>query len=183
MKTLFSRLRSLIPEENLRGKRAESDQVLGAVNYIGHLQQKIENLSRERDRMKSKLDRKEQVSSVSVEFSSNEKFCSKHQRLQGSDREFPTVKINSDHSGVKISLNAFEDQIVYSNLLLALEDCGLEVVNATSSSINKKVFHTVHNKVSDINYFVVDDLYEMLQHLISDNQAHESRDECLSPHK
>jgi len=186
MKTLFSRLRSLLPEENLRGKRAESDQVLGAVNYICHLQQKIEKLSRERERMKADFDRKEQVSFVGVQFSSDEKFFGKRPGLQGSEGKFPTVKINSVRSGVKISLNAFEDQIVYSNLLLALEAFGLEVVNATSSSINNTVFHTIHNKVSDIGYYNMDDLYDKLRHLISDNQADpralEARDECLLPH-
>jgi len=171
MKTLYSKLRSLLPEENLRGKRAESDQVLGAVSYICHLQQKIEDLSKERDRIKGKLDRKEKDSFLSVQFSSNDKSCSKHLPLQGSDGKFPTVKINSVCSGVKISLNAYEDQIVYSNLLLALEEWGLEVVNATSSSVNNMVFHTIHNKVSSIDYFNMDDLYEKLWHLISENQA------------
>ena len=86
-----------------------------------------------------------QFSFVGLQFSSNEKFCG---RLQlGSNGEFPTVRINSVLSGVKISINAFEDQIVYSDVLLALEEFGLEVVNSTSSSINKMVFHTIHNKV------------------------------------
>ena len=82
---------------------------------------------------------------VGMQFSSNEKFC---RRLQlGSNGEFPMVRINSVLSGVKISINAFEDQIVYSDVLLALEEFGLEVVNAASSSITNMVFHTIHNKV------------------------------------
>ena len=86
-----------------------------------------------------------QFSFVGLQFSSNEKFCG---RLQlGSNGEFPMVRINSVLSGVKISINAFEDQIVYSDVLLALKELGLEVVNATSSSINNTVFHTIHNKV------------------------------------
>lgn len=49
------------------------------------------------------------------------------------------MQINSIHSSVKISLNVFEGQIVYSNFLLRLEECGLQIVNAMSSSINNKV--------------------------------------------
>lgn len=171
MKTLFSRLRSLLPEESLRGKRAESDQVLGAVNYICHLQQKIEGVSRQRDRMKDNLYRKEQVSLVGMKLSKNKKSWSKHPRLQGSDGEFPTVKINCIGAAVKTSLNAFEGQIVYSDLLLALEDCRLEVVNATSSSINNTVFHTIYNKVSDVDNFNMNGLYDKLRRLTSDDRT------------
>ena len=123
-----------------KGKRAESDQVLGAVNYICHLQQKIKDLSREKHRMNAANKDRKQFSTVKL-------LADEHRRLQGSDGEFPTVKINSVLSGVNVSIDAFEDQIVYSDVLMALEECGLEVVNATSSSINNMVFHTIHNKV------------------------------------
>lgn len=130
-----------------QGKRAESDQVLGAVNYIRHLQQKIEDLSRKRDRMKTSLARKEEFPFVGIQSSSNQNFCRKHLRFQGSDGEIPSMKINFSHSSVEVSVNAFQDQIVYSDLLMVLEECGLEVVNATSSVIDNAVFHTIHSKV------------------------------------
>lgn len=98
------------------------------------------------------------------------------------------MRIKSVRSGVKISINVFEDQIVYSDVLLALEEFGLEVVNATSSSINNTVFHTIHNKVfyynslpvlqnsmvlqvSGFDHFSMDNLYVKLRHLISNNQG------------
>lgn len=183
MKTLFSRLRALLPEENLRGKRAESNQLLGAVNYIRHLKQKIEDLSRKRDRIKVSLNRNEEAPFVGIQSSSNQKFCSKQPRFQGSDGKVPSVKIDSSHSSVKVTVNVFHDQIVYSDLLRALEESGLEVLNAMSSFIDNAVFHTIHSKVSDIDYFNVDDLSEKLWHLVSDNQANlgslEARDKCL----
>jgi len=61
------------------------------------------------------------------------------------------VQINSIFSGIKMSLNVFEYHIVYSNILLTLEECSLEVVNAMYSSINNKVFHTIYNKVFSYN--------------------------------
>lgn len=187
MKTLFSRLRALLPEENLRGKRAESDHALGAVNYIRHLQQKIDDLSRKRDRMKTSLGRKEEFPFVGIQSSSKPNFCRKHLRFEGSDGEIPSLKINFSHSSVEVSVNAFQDQIVYSDLLMVLEECGLEVVNATSSVINNAVFHTIHSKVTDVEYFNMDDLTDTLRHLISGNQADlgslEARDEILVAHK
>eukprot|EP00253_Pinus_taeda_P006569 PITA_06569 len=187
MKTLFSRLRALLPEESIRGKRAESDQVLGAVNYIRHLQQKIEDLSRKRDSMKSSLGRKGKLPFVGIQSSSKHNFCRKHLRFQDSDGKFTSMKINFSHSSVEVSVNAFQHQIVYSDLLMVLEECGLEVVNATSSVINNAVFHTIHSKVTDVDYFNMDDLSDTLRHLISGNQADlgslEALDEILVAHK
>lgn len=50
MSALFSMLRSLLPDEKIRGKRAVSDQVQEAVNYVNHLHKKIEDLLAERER-------------------------------------------------------------------------------------------------------------------------------------
>jgi len=124
-----------------------SDQVLETVNYIRYMQQKIEDLSTERDKMKANFYERQNVSIEGALFSSNEKFWSNDPRRPGSDGEFPAVKIKSRGSSVEVSINAFKEQIVYSNLLLVSEECGLKIVNVSSSVINKRVFHTIHGKV------------------------------------
>jgi len=159
MKVFFSRLRSLLPEENLRGKRTVSEQVLEAVNYVGHLQRKIEDLSAQREKMKVNSDQNAKVSF--------EKFWDNTPPFGGSDREYPAVKINSVGSGVQICMNSLEHEIVYSDILLALEEGGLEVVSAASSVINNRVYHTIHAKVFDLNTFNIHTLYQKLWHLIS----------------
>lgn len=45
------------------------------------------------------------------------------------------------------------------------------MLNATSSSVNDKVFHNIYNKVSDIDKFNEDNLYEKLRHLLFDQEA------------
>lgn len=159
MKFLFSQLRSLLPEENLRGKRTVSEQVLGAVNYVSHLQRKIEELSAQRELMK--------VNSYENAEFSFQKFCNKTPQRVGSDGEFPAVKINFVGSGVQIWTYALEHEIAYSDILLTLEQRRLEVVNAASSAINNKVYHTIHAKVLDPNTFNIHILYQKLWHLIS----------------
>lgn len=159
MKVLFSQLRSVLPEENLRGKRTVSEQVLEAVNYVSHLQRKIEDLSAQRERMKVNFDQNAKVSF--------QKYCNKTLQFVGSDGECPAVKINPAGSGVQILTYALEHEIAYSDILLRLEQCGLEVVNAASSAINNKVYHTIHTKVLDLNTFNIHTLYQKLWHLIS----------------
>lgn len=163
MKMLFSQLRSLLPEHDLQGKRTEAEQVLETVNYVYHLQQQVKELSAQREKMKVKSD---QNANVSLE-----KFCNKTVSFGGSDREDPAVKINSVGSGVQIWTNILERDIVYSDILSALEEDGLEVVSAASSAINSRVYHTIHAKVLDLNTFNMHTLYQKLWHLISTHQT------------
>lgn len=171
MNELFATLSSLLPDENLRGKRAVSDQVQEAVNYVRHLQQKVEDLSTEREKMKANSDENAKVSLEGVRLSSNEKICIKAQPIGGSDREFPTVKIKSMGSTLQVCTNTFEHQIVFSDLLLAIEEGGLEVVSAASSAINNRIFHTIHTKVCDLETLNIDTLEQKLWHLIRTNHT------------
>lgn len=171
MNELFAMLRSLLPDENLRGKRAVSDQVHEAVNYVRHLQQKVEDLSTEREKMKAISDKNAKVSFEDVKLSCNEKVCIKAPPTEGSDRELPIVKTKFMGSVLQVCTNTFEDQIVFSDLLMALEAGGLEVVCAASSTINNKVYHTIHTKVSDIETFKIDTLEQKLWHLIRTNHT------------
>eukprot|EP00253_Pinus_taeda_P014654 PITA_14654 len=166
MNALLSTLKSLIPDENLRGKRSVSDQMQEAVNYVNHLRQKVEDLQKEREKLKPNSDKNAEVSFQGVRLSCNEKFCLETPVIGGYAGEFPNVKIKSTDSAVQVWMNTFEYQIVYSDLLMSLEDCGLEVVCADSSTINNRVYHTIHAKVFDLNSFNIDTLYENLWNLI-----------------
>jgi len=119
LKMLFSRLRSLLPE---KGKRTVSEQVLESLNYIRHLQQKLRELSAQREEM-------------------------------------------------KIWANTLERDIVYSDILLALEEGGLEVVSAASSAINNRAYHTIHAKVFDVTSFNIHTLYQKLWNLINTHHS------------
>ena len=123
----------------LQRKRTVSDQVLEAVTYVRHLQQNVQDLSAEREKMKAVSDQNAKVSM--------EKSFDKTPPFGGSDREYPALKINSVSSGVQIWMNSLGHEIVYSEILLALEEEGLEVVSAASSTINNRVYHTIHTKV------------------------------------
>ncbi|PKI43479.1 hypothetical protein CRG98_036236 [Punica granatum] len=54
MNTLYASLRSLLPAQILKGKRAASDQLNVALDYINHIQRNIKKLEAERARLKKK---------------------------------------------------------------------------------------------------------------------------------
>ena len=128
----------------LQRKRTVSDQVLEAVTYVRHLQQNVQDLSAEREKMKADSH---QNAKVSME-KSVDKIPDRNREYPSlkinSDREYPSLKINSVSSGVQIWTNSLEHEIVYSEILLALVEGGLEVVSAASSAINNRVYHTIH---------------------------------------
>lgn len=117
------------------------------MNYIRHMQHKVEELSTEREKLRANSDKNAKASLKAVKLFSDEKVCCKALPVECSDRELPAVKIKSMGSVVQVCTNTFLQQIVYSDLLLALEEGGLEVVCAASSAINNKVYHTIHTKV------------------------------------
>jgi len=114
---------------------------------VSYLQQKVEDLSTEREKMKANSDKNAEVSFEGLRLSCNDKVCIRAPPTEESDRELPIVKIKSKGSAVQVWTNTFEHQIVYSDILMALEDGGLEVVCAASSAVNNRVYHTIHTKV------------------------------------
>jgi len=69
-------------------------KVLEAVNYVGYLERKIEDISAEVEKMKVNSDRSANVSS--------KKFCNRTPLYGGSSPERPVEKINYVGSGVQI---------------------------------------------------------------------------------
>jgi len=139
------------------------------MNYVRHLQQKIEDLLTQRERVKHNSDQNTKASLEAVRLPCDENLIyTKAPPIEGSDREFPKVKIKSMGSAVQVWTNTFEHQIAYSDLLRALEEGGLEIVGAASSAINNRVYHTIHSKVSDLNTIKIDTLYQKLWDLIKD---------------
>ncbi|XP_057869412.1 transcription factor bHLH118-like [Cryptomeria japonica] len=147
MKTLFSALRSLLPEEYVMGTCSTVEQLSESANYINHLHEKIKKLTQTRQEMrKEKLCR-------NLSFSVPSETC-------------PIVRVSCHDWGVLVSTNTPKCQIVLSDLLLVLGNSGLDIVSAVACVMNDKVFHTIHAKIGELHSFDIKTSYQSIWNLV-----------------
>ncbi|KAH9317658.1 hypothetical protein KI387_019427, partial [Taxus chinensis] len=133
MKTLYFVLRSLLPEEYIRGKRSTAEHLSQTTEYIKHLQHKVKELTQKREETRNGIIGGDLTFTEDLNFSV-------------SSETFPTVKVITVGSGVLVSTNTVKSDMVLSDLLLTLENNGLDIVSASSSAMSDKIFHTIHAK-------------------------------------
>ncbi|PWA96221.1 Myc-type, basic helix-loop-helix (bHLH) domain-containing protein [Artemisia annua] len=140
---LYASLGALLPYEFIKGKRSISDRTLQVVNYIKHIQEKIETLSVKRDQLK-KL----------VGMSVKENIMNK-------------VSISSCNGRiVEIEINScsIEDGFHLSKVLEAIVEEGLHIINYTFTKRNKRLLHSVQSEACDTT---LTDLSRLQQRLVS----------------
>nr|GEV56059.1 Myc-type, basic helix-loop-helix (bHLH) domain-containing protein [Tanacetum cinerariifolium] len=114
---LYASLGTLLPTEFIKGKCSISDRTYLVVNYIKHMQEKIEALSVKRDQL-NKL--------VGMSVKGN---------------VMNNVSINSCNGRtveIQISSYSIEDRFHLSEILKALVEEGLHIINYTFTKINKR---------------------------------------------
>ena len=61
--------------------------------------------------------------------------------------KFQTIRVSKFGPGIQVTVNTFKNQIEFSSLLMVLEEAEVDVVSATVSAINDRVFYSIHSKV------------------------------------
>ncbi|KAK6275635.1 hypothetical protein POUND7_005344 [Theobroma cacao] len=152
MATLYASLRTLLPLEYIKGKRAISDHMNGAVCYIKDLQKRIDELSAKRNELK-KLSNS---SCFDQGMSSNDSFPSS-----------AVVRQSLNGVEVVISTGLGAQALTLSRVLELLLEEGLDVVSCISTRIDGGLIHTIQSEVSDLTYVTVPGLQQKLNEEIS----------------
>ncbi|XVF54014.1 hypothetical protein PTKIN_Ptkin05aG0147700 [Pterospermum kingtungense] len=156
MAKLYAKLRSLLPLESIKGKRAVSDHMNEAVNYIKYLKKSIQELSVKRDKIKtlSNLSALDQGNATSSENSTLINSC---------------VAVHSFWGGVEIVINSCfgEDSWHLSTMMEVILEEGLDVVRCVSSQTNRGFLHAIQSEVTDPTQFDLPWLQTKLNDLIS----------------
>ncbi|KAI3414706.1 uncharacterized protein J3R85_016005 [Psidium guajava] len=136
MATLYGSLRKQLPIEFLKGKRSISDHIHETVNYIRHMQDKIQALSDKRDELKGLSD-------------------------PGAPRETPecsrtacsqddTVMVQPCMVGVEILINtASQLGLPLSRAFKALAEEGVNVISCNSTQVNERLLHSIKAEVTN----------------------------------
>ncbi|XP_058095420.1 transcription factor bHLH162-like [Magnolia sinica] len=136
MKTLYSKLSSLIPKDpNSTPKEVTllPDQLQNAANYIRILQENIEKMKEKKDSLTG-IDE--------INQSMNEGMTM--------DLQSPYIEIQDLGSALMVVLiSGLDNHNMFYQSIRILEEEGAEVVNASFSVVGDKVFHTIHSMVPD----------------------------------
>ncbi|KAL0442753.1 UNVERIFIED_CONTAM: Transcription factor [Sesamum latifolium] len=137
MKTLCSRLSSLVPHQAPREVVSLPDQLEGATDYIKKLQTNIE-------KMKQKKNRLMGMSSATGN-SSGRSSCSNSGELV-----LRNVDVRVVGSALEVALiTGLNCQSMFTETLRLLHEEGAEVVNASFSVLDNSVFHTIHCQIGE----------------------------------
>ncbi|GMI71560.1 hypothetical protein HRI_000825300 [Hibiscus trionum] len=155
MSTLYASLRTLLPLDYVKGKRAISDHMNGAVSYIKDLQKRIDELSAKRDGLK-KISFDSTSSGFRQGTSSDESFLSS-----------AVVRPSLDGVEVVVSTCLGAQALTLSRVLELLLEEGLDVVNCISTRIDGGLIHTIKLEVSDLRTINVPYLEQKVNEEIS----------------
>ncbi|OMO97983.1 hypothetical protein COLO4_14216 [Corchorus olitorius] len=160
MATLYSSLRTLLPLEYIKGKRAISDHMNGAISYIKDLQKRIEGLTAKRDELKK-------MSNISSGYFDQGGSSSSDQ-----SNYFPSSTVVSQSlDGVEVVISSGDhgpQALTLSRVLQLLLEEGLDVVSSISTRIDGGLMvHTIQSEAGDMRCVDIARLEEKLKEEIS----------------
>ncbi|KAF8077509.1 hypothetical protein N665_1032s0020 [Sinapis alba] len=157
MSTLFASLRDHLPLQYIKGKRAVSDHVNGAVNFIKDTETRIKELSERRDELSKETCRS---------YKSNPDIAGTASELRNS---YPaSVLVQPCVSGFEVAVSSNSsgpEALPLSRVLEALQELGLEVVSSLTTRVNERLMHTIR---VEVNSFGCLDLAWLQQKLVEE---------------
>nr|AKN09627.1 basic helix-loop-helix transcription factor [Salvia miltiorrhiza] len=144
MSALYASLRSLLPLQYVKGKRAVSDHMHQAVNYVNDMKKNIEQLQKRRDKLRN----------ITTSADPTTPRC---------------VKINLFKDGMEILIthSLSNKSFPLSKVLAYLLDRQLNVVHCVSTTTAPSTFlQTIHIELNDSSSVNLPELQERLDNLI-----------------
>ncbi|WJZ96399.1 hypothetical protein VitviT2T_015089 [Vitis vinifera] len=131
MKSLYSKLNSLVPHQTSREAITLPDQLDEAANYIKRLQEKLEKMKERKDNL------------MGFERPNTSPNSGAMVGLKP-----PQIDIHEKGSALEVVLiTGLDFQFMFNETIRVLHEEGAEIVNASFSVVDDTVFHTIHAQV------------------------------------
>ncbi|KAK6118041.1 hypothetical protein DH2020_048206 [Rehmannia glutinosa] len=142
MSGLYASLRSLLPLEYIKGKRAVTDQLNQAAIYIKHTQNKIKEMKMRRDKLKMKLSSTTTVPGPAIKDPNNSKMMTSDFRNR--------VRLNFSRDGIEILISTEECFPLSKVLLDLLGRSELNVISCVSTRVDEwSTLYKIQIQVND----------------------------------
>eukprot|EP01018_Ginkgo_biloba_P037675 Gb_33765 [translate_table: standard] len=145
LNSLYSKMQSLLPDPNRKRKLSIPSTVCRVLKYIPELRNQIEQLTKQRDELVAikRISEDSLLTSAESSAADNPKFSIPSDCLQS--HEFPTVTVHS-MLGLEllITIYTYKAGLLFSTLLLLLEEEGLNVMNASTFVSEGNVCYNLH---------------------------------------
>lgn len=132
MKNLCFKLSSLLPRNHVNFSKeslAQHDHLDQAATYIKHMREKIERLKQKKRYIMGEITDKELNRELSVEFG------------------LPVIEVRVQDSILEVVLvTGTSRKFKFYEVIAALEEEGAEVINASFSVVNDKIFYTIQSQ-------------------------------------
>ncbi|KAL0304185.1 UNVERIFIED_CONTAM: Transcription factor [Sesamum radiatum] len=164
MSGLYASIRSLLPLGYVKGKRAISDHLDQAVNYIKHMQKKLDEMKMKRDKLKNLSN----SSGPNVDA---------EDRGPSTTTSSNCLKVNLCWDGVEILISSSlnEGDFPLSKVLADLLRRGLDVISCISTRVDGQFLHKIQIQVNDPTSIDLSKLHERLAHVIEQAQLARGR--------
>ncbi|KAM7273596.1 hypothetical protein ACFE04_028260 [Oxalis oulophora] len=151
MGQFFTSLRSLLPLEYIKGKRAMSDHVNEAAKYVKDLENNVARLTGKRDELKK-------LSNLTINATAS---------TSATNTSSTYVVVNPCFSGFEILING--EDFPLSRVLQVLFDEGLDVISYSCSTVDERLLHIIYTEVNDndITYVDISELHQKLTRVIN----------------
>ncbi|XP_054811560.1 transcription factor bHLH162-like [Prosopis cineraria] len=141
MKTLYSKLNSLLPNHNPQEILPLPDQIDQAINYIQSLKEKVE-MAREKKASLTGSKRSHASSSTSGAIEKNKTVA-----------RSPEIEIRKVGSFLEIVLiTGLDNQFVFYEIIRILHEENVQVVSANSSLAGDSMHHVVHAEIGQSSF-------------------------------
>ncbi|KAI9086789.1 hypothetical protein K1719_031383 [Acacia pycnantha] len=137
MKSLYSKLNSLLPNQNPKELLQLPDQVDQAINYIKSLEAKVKVAQEKKESLTGKKRSLASCSSSAIDINKNKSVV-----------RSPEIEIREVGSSLQIVLiTGLDNQFVFYEIIRILHEENIEVVSANSSLFGDSMHHVVHAEI------------------------------------